>query len=275
MQQRNNNQGSNAISQDEQNLKLSLVAVAARRVSVVAIFAVLLFIFLMFWPADLIFPIAFDMALFAYFLSIVAFFLGLGAHVIIFFGKKSCGHEVAFKAVVTAMTLLLILMILSTNWLDKKRAEYGAESYTVESIRQAGKAVIQYANDDDSYLPISSRWCDLVSKYVVLHSFLSRRGSEGLNHLAFNRNLSGLRLIDIPDNVVLVFEAAGDWNLNGGEELLKKDVRSGYVYMFLADGRTIKYRISDGALAEFISEPDKFSSFKSQDKIQWKAYLGH
>jgi hypothetical protein len=40
--------------------------------------------------------------------------------------------------------------------------------------------------------------------------------------IAFNNNLDGLRLSEIPKDVVLLFEADSGWNLTGGAELLKK-----------------------------------------------------
>ncbi|MHC4293155.1 MAG: hypothetical protein ACYSTX_02585, partial [Planctomycetota bacterium] len=39
--------------------------------------------------------------------------------------------------------------------------------------------------------------------------------------IAFNKNLDGMRLLDVDKNTVLLFEAKGGWNLAGGKELMK------------------------------------------------------
>jgi hypothetical protein len=59
---------------------------------------------------------------------------------------------------------------------------------------------------------------------------------KGTCQFAFNRNLSGLRLVDLPRDVVLIFEADGEWNLNGTGELLKTRYREkGCIAVLFAD----------------------------------------
>ncbi|MHC4638020.1 MAG: hypothetical protein ACYTBP_11980 [Planctomycetota bacterium] len=90
-------------------------------------------------------------------------------------------------------------------------------------LSKLGKAVIQYANNHDGYLPDANEWCDLLiennpalKREDFMHPFI--KGFEC--NFAFNKNLDGLKLEDVPNDVVLLFLADGDWNLSGGPELL-------------------------------------------------------
>jgi len=90
-------------------------------------------------------------------------------------------------------------------------------------MKLLAEAITKYSQANDGYLPAADRWCDLLMEQ---DENLSR---DNFKHpeiqgssVAFNKNLDGLRLVDIPDDVVLLFEAKGGWNLIGGEELLNK-----------------------------------------------------
>jgi hypothetical protein len=72
----------------------------------------------------------------------------------------------------------------------------------------------------------------------VKYRFKYDSSKEGICNYAFNRNLSGLRLDNIPYNTVLIFESEGNWNLSGTEELFRKTPKKRqyvYIYDFVFD----------------------------------------
>jgi hypothetical protein len=93
----------------------------------------------------------------------------------------------------------------------------------MSNLHQLGLAVNQYAKVHEGCLPAADKWCDLL---MESDPSLSRRIFEcptekgGVCSYAFNRKLDRLRLMDLPNDVVLLFEADGGWNLSGGQELL-------------------------------------------------------
>jgi hypothetical protein len=89
--------------------------------------------------------------------------------------------------------------------------------------------LMEYKRDNDGYLPIADKWCDLLMEHnpnLTKGIFGNPQADTfqqpvGACNFAFNKNVSGLRWADIPYDVVVLFEANGDWNLTGGAELFK------------------------------------------------------
>lgn len=93
------------------------------------------------------------------------------------------------------------------------------------NLSKLGTLVIAYAEDHDGYFPAADRWCDLLLEYnkdLSKDTFKCPTTKKGICHYAFNKNLDGLRLSDVHEDVVMLYEADGNWNLFGGQELLTK-----------------------------------------------------
>jgi hypothetical protein len=133
---------------------------------------------------------------------------------------------VKYVAIISvSLSICCLLLILHTYDISDIRTE-ARHIRNVGYIRIAniGASLIRYSNNHDGYLPDANQWCDLLiendsmlKKEDFKHPYI--KGFEC--NFAFNKNLSGLRIYDIPSDVVLVFNADGGWNLNGTEELLK------------------------------------------------------
>lgn len=116
-----------------------------------------------------------------------------------------------------------------------------------DSIRQIGRATFRYAREHDGHLPVADQWCDLLmesDKSLTEDDFKHPMRLNRACNFAFNKNLSGLNLEDIAGNTVLLFEADGDWNLNGTAELLETEERKKkerVVFVLFVDGAYGKY----------------------------------
>jgi hypothetical protein len=106
-----------------------------------------------------------------------------------------------------------------------------------------GMTVVGYAKANDGYFPDVNQWCDLLIKQnrnLSKDYFRYPSSKPEIYNYAYNQNLSGLRIDNIKDNIVLIFEAEGGWNLAGTEELLEKTpVDRQYVYVYFSDGNTV------------------------------------
>ncbi|UCF43564.1 MAG: hypothetical protein JSV99_01150 [Planctomycetota bacterium] len=112
-------------------------------------------------------------------------------------------------------------------------------------LNELGKAIMAYSKDNDGYLPTADRWCDLLLEHDanLPQDFFTCPATRGQNcSYAFNRNLGGLRLADVPGDAVLVYEAGGGWNTAGTAELLTVNHPNGRTFVLLADGDVRLYR---------------------------------
>ena len=76
---------------------------------------------------------------------------------------------------------------------------------------------ICYANDNNDYLPDAQRWSDILIEEDWLYP---EYFVDGKTKYAMNINASGMKVSDLPEDMVLLFEAKGPKNLSGGPELI-------------------------------------------------------
>jgi hypothetical protein len=89
-----------------------------------------------------------------------------------------------------------------------------------------------YAGDYDGQYPTADKWCDLLmttSSVADTKQFICR-GSDakiGESSYALNKNIAGKKASEIPEDIVLLFEAEKGWNQVGGPELLTLENHDG------------------------------------------------
>jgi prepilin-type processing-associated H-X9-DG protein len=88
-------------------------------------------------------------------------------------------------------------------------------------------AVHIYTSEYDGELPTAESWCDLLVAHmkVAPKSFVCpcSNEKEGKSSYAFNKNVAGMKLDEIPGDVVMLFETTPGWNQVGGPEDLKTE----------------------------------------------------
>ncbi|MEN8128518.1 MAG: hypothetical protein ABFR90_12060 [Planctomycetota bacterium] len=74
-----------------------------------------------------------------------------------------------------------------------------------------------YAGDNNDTLPDAKQWSDLLIEgdWLYPEYFV-----DGKTRYAMNINASGMKINDLPNDMVLLFEAKGPKNLSGGPELI-------------------------------------------------------
>jgi hypothetical protein len=183
-------------------------------------------------------------------LSTIALVLSISALTVIWTNGELRGQGYAITAM--ALSLPAIIFIAGVHYTIGRRAETEKTRTGIYNLRVLNKAIHEYADKHDGCLPIAGQWCDLLmkddkslSRYNFKHPLLK----NGECNFAFNKNVSGLPIAKIHNDTVLLFGADGDWNYNGGPELLKgridtDGVNSQYVEVLLADGSIKTYWFS-------------------------------
>ena len=98
----------------------------------------------------------------------------------------------------------------------------------LSNVTDLAVAALKYANDHGERLPPARDWCDRLRAYLKdPQAFVCPATRNQRCSYAFNANLSGVRLADIPESrrVVFFFESDRGWNAAGGPELLPAQPR--------------------------------------------------
>jgi hypothetical protein len=156
------------------------------------------------------------------------------------------GYHYAVGAIIISM---ISLWFMWGSW-SQVTISVPAGKTAVDNLQTLYNVICRYTEDNNGLLPTADRWCDLLMEYdeglnaehFSRHSKQKRHDLHRACHFAFNTNVSGLRLSDIPQDVVLLFEADGPWNLAGTSDLLDKRM-SGYgvVHVLLVGGTVESY----------------------------------
>ena len=91
------------------------------------------------------------------------------------------------------------------------------------NLRQIGFALEKCAKKNKGNLPSAANWYDSLLKCdPIKYAFRNdgQKHDDGLSEFAFNANISGLKLVELPKNTVLIFETLLAKNPAGGPELM-------------------------------------------------------
>lgn len=235
----------------------SRIAITALKISIVPIIFTLLFCF--FTIIRLHAPAKYCVAI-SICLAILAFLLGIVAVIRIIFSHKSLkGYTYSILAILLSLPFIFVLLSLTISILVRSEAEKA--NMGTYNLRLLGSELIKYADNHDGFFPVADQWCDALmdnnnelSEDNFRHPKPDRWKLKGTCHFAFNKNLSGKKLKDISNDTVLLFEADGDWNLNGTAKLLKTRYwDKGYITLFYVNKETSDYWYNKRAVRKFDS----------------------
>ncbi|MBN1186229.1 MAG: hypothetical protein JXB49_28385 [Bacteroidales bacterium] len=197
---------------------------------------------------------------FSLFMFSLGFILSMVSFCKIKFSKENIKKTYLCPAILGFFSVFFLVITTGLIW-AVGTAIYHEKSVKIREghthIVQLGEALIQYAKNNNDTLPEANQWCDLLIKNfknISPETFLGSFESNGICDFAYNKNVAGLPLADTPGNVVLLFEADGGWNLNGGEELLGTKHKEYQSLVLFTDRQwgmydsflgTVKYCVSD------------------------------
>ena len=146
----------------------------------------------------------------------------------------------AVAAIILSLPLVSILGVIRYNvWVRQKHEREHTLLYNMKLLH---KSLQCYVEANDGYLPDANLWADSLMKEdpsLDLNSF--RHPVDPDVRVAYNVNLSGLKLSNIPQDVALFFPAEGGHNLAGAQELLDSITKKTLLSIMLLNRRIQKY----------------------------------
>ena len=135
--------------------------------------------------------------------------------------------------ILTAMTVAAIVVSVWVAQREFFLPRIRSISYRMlcgQNLKNLGEAIFAYADENDGMFPTGSQWCDLLLEHtdVSEEDFICGDSFWPVFSYAFNKNLDGMRVRDVPPDTVLLFEIEGGRNVSGGPELMFFD-RHGYL----------------------------------------------
>ena len=206
---------------------------------------------------------------------VFAFVLGIFSLIVNFIINRKL-KPIIYSVIGIILSAPAIYVLIGVEMHTKTRMIQKRELTGLYNLELLGKELTGYAEDNNGYLPVADKWCDLLmehnpelSKENFMHpqhpnlpkdnyrfsypdKFNYAFNFKGDCQFAFNKNLSGVKLDDISKDTVLLFEADGAWNLNGTSELLKTRYnKDGFVRMFFVDNKSRVYWFYKDSIRKF------------------------
>ena len=131
-------------------------------------------------------------------------------------------RRICYKIIAILLYGYVLLLIVTIHSSAKERSKLYNTRMFEHNIKLLGNAIHTYVQRNEGYLPVADKWCEMLMEDN------NKLTKENFRHptiegrvLVFNKNLSNMRVEDVPNDVVLFFEAQGVWNLAGGMDLIR------------------------------------------------------
>jgi hypothetical protein len=166
-------------------------------------------------------------------------------------GGRLGGNGIALAGtIVSAIFLFLIPFYAALMLPALAAAKQKAQSINcANNLKQLAIGVRIYSGDNKDQFPPAVTWCDAIRTYMgpdgtkPFHCPADFSGSRC--SYAFNTKLGGMDENKINPHTVMIFESDGDWNANGGPELMIGKPRHARVFLVaFADGSVQELRES-------------------------------
>jgi hypothetical protein len=164
-------------------------------------------------------------------------------------GGKLGGNGIALAGTIVSGIFLVMIPIYAAMMLPAlAAAKQKAQSINcVNNEKQLALAIRLYSGDNQGQLPSATTWCDAIRTYAgsgkIFKCAATNSGSRC--DYAFNAKLGGMDENKIDPHTVMIFESDGDWNANGGSELMIRKPRHARVFVVaFVDGSVQQLRES-------------------------------
>ena len=164
-------------------------------------------------------------------------------------GGRLGGNGLALAGVIVSAVFLFMIPIFAAMLLPALGAarNKAQEIVCVNNEKQLGLAVRIYAGDNKDQFPPAATWCDAIQTLAGNGKIFKCNAANSSRRCdyAFNVKLSGLDVNKVNPQTVMIFEADGGWNANGGPELMIGKPRHARMFVVaFADGSVQQLRES-------------------------------
>ena len=136
------------------------------------------------------------------------------------------------KLSIAVAIAILLIFIICINWPTsyKHGRRLPIHLKCAINLYDLWEAIPDYAMDKDGCFPSAEEWCDLLLNEADVH--LEKRhficevsdAVTGQSSYALNKNIAGLKLDEVTQEAVLLFETTPGWNQSGTSEILAREV---------------------------------------------------
>lgn len=146
-------------------------------------------------------------------------------------GGQLKGKGLAIAGIATpaaALPIIALLMAIMMPALGKSKGIV-QQKICESNLNQLSVAMFVYTHDYDDKFPPADQWCDLLISEVDVSPQIFNCKNTSLDSVSYglNKNLNGLRIGDLPPDMVMIFEIAGGRNIAGGPEMLETQRHGG------------------------------------------------
>jgi prepilin-type processing-associated H-X9-DG protein len=164
-------------------------------------------------------------------------------------GGKLSGNGLALAGVIVSAVFLFLIPIFAAMLLPAlAAAKQKAQNINcVNNEKQLALAVRIYSGDNHNQFPPAATWCDAIKPFAGSEKIFKcpAANSAGRCDYAFNVKLDGLDESKVNPQTVMIFEADGGWNANGGpEQMIGKPRHARMFVVAFADGSVQQLRES-------------------------------
>jgi hypothetical protein len=159
------------------------------------------------------------------------------------------GNGIALAGIIVSAVFLFMIPIFAAMLLPALAAakQKAQEITCVNNEKQLAMAVRIYSGDNGNHFPPAATWCDAIKTSVGSEKVFKcpAANSDSRCDYAFNAKLDGMDESKVDPRTVMIFEADGGWNANGGPELMIVKPRHARMFVVaFADGSVQQLRES-------------------------------
>lgn len=131
------------------------------------------------------------------------------------------------RILIMVLAILVVLFIyLAPGPIPRERS---VKIVCMVHLKSMAVSLILYSDGFDGSLPSVESWCDALGKYILPENLIcpGSDAKEAQSSYAINKYLDGKKLVELPSDLVLLFESKPGWNKAGGPEILTMENHDG------------------------------------------------
>ena len=157
-------------------------------------------------------------------------------------------NKAAFTGIIVSLLSIIMILLMPAINLAASPSWRG-RFFCKKNLSVIYEHLESYADSHDGCLPDRDSWCDNLIKGsgIKLQRFAcpTLTAPTQKSSYALNESISGMRLSDIPEGTVLIFESTSGWNNSGSVENMNYENHWGYCGVLKVNGEIVFVSLSE------------------------------
>ena len=176
-------------------------------------------------------------------------------------------EKVRTSLVISSLFLGGVLLVWHSYHVQKRNIEF----FRMSELKNLAEVILDYSAENEGLLPNADTWTDVLFERdnrfydPEIHGPKSNYKGYKWNY-AFNENISGMKVDELPGDIVLFFEAKGGLNLSGSQSLIESRKKfKNSVFVILLDKTIQKFWLDEN-----ICKRKKNDEYENVSSLRWK-----